>query len=431
MSPPRGNIGKQAARESRTASPPNYVAFADEVLARCEVLARYSEEPGKITRPFPSEAMRGVHACVRQWMETAGLSVRLDAIGNVIGTYGSPDAGRVFLIGSHLDSVPNAGKFDGVLGVLLGVATIQALGGECLPFRVEIVGFCEEEGVRFRVPFLGSMALAGCFDPLLLQRRDASGMTLADALQAFGLDPAGVSEAAYPAKNVLGYLEAHIEQGPVLDNVNLPLAIVGGIVGQSRSRLRFEGKAGHAGTLPMALRRDALAAAAEFVLAAETQARSIPDLVATVGTLQVEPGAANVVPGLVRLSLDVRHPEDTTRQQVHAALLEQAAAIAGRRGVEYCCESSEVNAAVPTEARLTDLLAQAATSVGHPAPRMVSGAGHDAAIMARLAPMTMLFIRSPGGVSHHPDEAVRPEDVAAALEVMVAFIKELARGHGQ
>ena len=434
----------------RAASPAPFAVLADEVLARCDVLARYSEEPGRITRPFPSEAMRGAHACLRGWMEAAGLTVRLDAVGNMIGHYAEKGTGTfsgavpiavpqkvpvpfssahlVFLIGSHLDSVPNAGRYDGVLGVLLGVATIQALGGERFPFAVDIIAFCEEEGIRFRTPYLGSMALAGRFDREFLQLRDISGVSLAEALRSFGLDPGRVNEAAYPADRVLGYLEAHIEQGPVLDSLDLPLGVVEGIVGQSRSWLHFTGKAGHAGTLPMDMRRDALAAAAEFALAVEAQARSTKNLVATVGTLVIEPGAINVVPGSARLSVDVRHPQDAIREQATAALFEQAAAIARRRGVEFSLDRSESYPVVAADSRLTGLLATAATSAGYSFLRMVSGAGHDAAVMAGLTPMTMLFLRSPGGVSHHPDEAVLAADVAAALEVMVGFLKQLASG---
>jgi len=411
-------------------SPASLPALADEILARCEILATYSEEPGKITRRFPSEAMRGVHACLWKWMEAARLTVRLDPAGNLIGRYaaekGTGTFSPAFLIGSHLDSVPDAGKYDGVLGVLLGVAAIQALDGRRLPFALDIVGFCEEEGIRFGAPYLGSLAISGRFDPSLLERVDAAGVSLADALRSFGLDPARLGEAAYPAQQVLGYLEAHIEQGPVLDTRNLPLGIVEAIVGQTRVWLRFEGKAGHAGTLPMDLRQDALAAAAEFLLAVEQHARSVDGLRATVGSLTIAPGAVNVVPGSARLSLDIRHRQDETREQAMFALLEQAATIARRRGVAFHTDHRESFPAVPTGARLTGLLAEAVAVAGYPLLRMVSGAGHDAAVMASLAPMTMLFVRSPGGVSHHPDEAVLANDVRAALEVMVAFLDRVS-----
>jgi allantoate deiminase len=401
--------------------------LAQEVLARCEVLACHSEEPGRITRPFPSPSMRAVHECLAGWMRTAGLAVRRDAAGNLIGHYPAAAADApVFLIGSHLDSVPDAGKYDGVLGVLLGLATVQALGGQRLPFAVDVLGFCEEEGIRFRTPYLGSRAVCGRFDAELLERTDAAGVSLAAALREFGLEPARLPEAAYPPGRVLGYLEAHIEQGPVLESRNLPLGVVEAIAGQSRFGLRFEGKSGHAGTLPMELRRDALTAAAEFIVAVEEYARGFDGLRATVGTLTAAPGAVNVVPGSARLSLDVRHAHDAARERATAALLERAAAIAGRRGLGFHRDRADHYPAVPADVRLTCLLEESARARGHAPLRMVSGAGHDAAVMAGLAPMAMLFIRSPGGVSHHPDETVLPEDVAAALDVMVAFLHRLA-----
>jgi allantoate deiminase len=401
-------------------------SLATEVLARCEILAGYTEEPGRITRTFLCEPMRGVQECLSGWMRAAGMAVRLDAAGNLIGRYPAADADApVFLIGSHLDSVPDAGKYDGVLGVLLGVAAVRALDGQRLSFAVEVIGFCEEEGIRFRVPYLGSLAVSGRFDPALLEQTDDKGMSLAAAFRNFGLDPDRLPEAAYVPKQVLGYLEAHIEQGPVLDSRNLPLGVVEAIAGQSRLWVRFEGKAGHAGTLPMDLRQDALAAAAEFIGVVEHEARSSDGLRATVGTLSVAPGAVNVVPGSARLSLDVRHPHDAIRERATASLLEQAEMIAHRRGVRFHIDQAEHHPAVPADPRLTILLAESAREAGYATLRMVSGAGHDAAVMASLAPMTMLFLRSPGGISHHPDETVRPEDVQAALEVIVSFLRRL------
>jgi allantoate deiminase len=401
--------------------------LTDDLLTRCDVLAHCSEVPGKITRTCLCDAMHQVHAHLGAWMRQAGMAVRLDAVGNLIGHYEAARAdAAAFLIGSHLDTVPDAGKYDGILGVLLGIAAVQALDGKRLPFAIDVLGFCEEEGIRFRAPYLGSLAVCGRLDPALLERVDDKGVSLAEGLRHFGLDPARVAEAVYPATKVLGYLEAHIEQGPVLDTLNLPLGIVETIVGQSRTWLRFVGQAGHAGTLPMELRQDALAAAAEFVLAVEGRARSVDGLRATVGSLAVTPDAVNVVPGLARLSLDVRHSLDQVRQQATTALLEQAAALAARRGVALQIDPAQSHAAAPTDRRLTDLLAQTVAAAGYPVHRMVSGAGHDAAVMAALTPMTMLFVRSPGGVSHHPAETVVPADVTQALEVMVAFLHRLA-----
>jgi allantoate deiminase len=400
--------------------------LAQEVLSRCNIVAGFSEEPGRITRTFLCPAMRPLHERLGGWFRAAGMTVRLDAMGNLIGRYPAVQTNApVFLIGSHLDSVPNAGRYDGVLGVLLGVAAVQALAGRRLPCAVDVVCFSEEEGIRFRTAYLGSLAVCGRLDPVLLSRTDAAGISVADALQNFGLNPADIAGAAYDPAQVLGYLEAHIEQGPVLDTLNLPVGVVEAIIGQSRLWVTFRGQAGHAGTLPMEYRHDALMGAAEWMLVVEQQARAIPGLRATVGTVAVSPGAVNVVPGSANLSLDLRHADDAIREQALAAVLERAQAIAVQRHLGFQIDQSEHHAAVPTAQGLSDRLAAAVTASGHQTHRLVSGAGHDAAVMAALTPMTMLFVRSPGGISHHPDEAVRPEDVALALEVMVRFLLSL------
>jgi allantoate deiminase len=405
--------------------------LAAQLLERCDIVAQLTEEPGKITRTFLCEPMRDLHERLSAWMRDAGLVVRIDAIGNLIGRYEgtTPDA-PLFLVGSHLDSVPDAGKYDGVLGVLLAVAAVHALNGCRLPYGIDVIGFSEEEGVRYRSPFLGSQAVCGSFDPTLLERTDARGISMADAIRNFGLDPAQIPAAAYRRGRLLGYLEAHIEQGPVLDARDAPLGIVEAIVGQTRMWMSFEGQAGHAGTLPMDARKDALAAAAEFVLEAERHAGAVPGLRATVGTLSVTPGAVNVVPGRARLSLDLRHTSDTIRERALAELVQHGNAIAARRGVRLQVEHQEHQCAVPTDPKLTELLAAAVRDAGLPAFRMPSGAGHDAAIMASRAPIAMLFVRSPGGVSHHPSEHVWQDDVEAALGVMVRFLEQLVDGLG-
>jgi allantoate deiminase len=401
--------------------------LARQVLERCDIIAQSSEEPGRITRTFLCPAMRHVHDHLTKWMQAAGMTVRRDALGNLIGRYPAttPEA-PMFLIGSHLDSVPNAGKYDGVLGVLLGLAAVQALAGRLLPFAVDLLGFSEEEGVRYRTPYLGSLAVCGRFNAALLERTDAAGIPLTAALRDFGLDPARIPEAAYGGERLLGYLEAHIEQGPVLEAAQVSVGVVEAIVGQSRLWVSFQGKAGHAGTLPMEYRQDALTAAAELVLHTESLARSTPGLRGTVGTLAVAPGAVNVVPGLARLSLDIRHAQDAVRERAVADVLGQAEAIAARRRVSFQVEQAEHHAAVPADPWLTGLLAAAVDAVGVPVHRLVSGAGHDAAIMAGITPMAMLFVRSPGGISHHPDEAVLPADVETALKIMVEFLNRLA-----
>jgi allantoate deiminase len=326
----------------------------------------------------------------------------------------------VFAVGSHIDTVPDAGKYDGVLGVLLGVAAAQALAVRQFKRALDVIAFSEEEGVRFRTPYLGSLAVCGRFTPELLARTDAEGVNIADAIRAFGLDPAEIPNAAYPPGQVAGYFEAHIEQGPVLESLDRPLGLVTAIVGQSRYWLRFIGKAGHAGAQPMGKRQDALAATAEFVSAVEKEAGVTDDLRATVGCLTVSPGAANVVPGEVRLSLDVRHEDDAMRGAAARAILRAATNAADWRRVEVESEQVVDEPAVRMDAELTRRLSAAA---GPGVERLVSGAGHDAVVMASICPTAMLFIRSPGGISHHPDENVRREDVRAAVEVMVRFLE--------
>jgi allantoate deiminase len=401
--------------------------LAQEALARCEVLAQFSETPGRLTRTFLSAPMRHVHTALSAWMREAGMTVRLDPIGNLVGHFAAAAEGApLFLLGSHLDTVPDAGKYDGILGVLLAVAAVKSLNGRPFPFAIEVLGFSEEEGIRFGAAYLGSKAVCGCFEGELLNRVDANGISMSAALRDFGLDPDRLAAAAYLPGKVLGYLEAHIEQGPVLEAQNVSLGIVEAIVGQSRLWLTFAGKAGHAGTQPMELRRDALAAAAEFVLAVERHARDVPGLRATVGSIAALPGAVNVVPGVSRLSLDVRHADDTTRDQAISHLLSAAEAIGKARGIVVLVERGDEQGATPTDPQLTNLLCTVAESSGYRPFRMVSGAGHDAAIMAGLAPAAMLFLRSPGGISHHPEEAVLPEDACAALAVIVAFLNRLA-----
>ncbi len=404
-------------------------ALADEVLARCDVLAAESEVPGELTRTFLSPPMKRAVDHVAAWMRQAGLVVRLDAAANVIGRLdGSvPDAPAV-VVGSHLDTVPNAGRYDGILGVLLGIAAVEVLGIRQLAVPIEVVAFSEEEGVRYRAPYLGSLAFCGRFDRSLLDRVDARGVTMSDAFRDFGLDPDAIGEAARPRGSVAAYVEVHIEQGPLLESWNVPVGVVEAIAGQSRLRVSFEGEAGHAGTSPMDRRRDPLPAAAELVLEAERLARSVDGLRGTVGSIAAEPGASNVIPGRVSLSLDVRHADDAARERAVADLLGFAGAVAARRGLDFRVDHEEHHRAVPADDRLSDLLASAVREAGIEPRRLVSGAGHDAAVMASLAPMAMLFVRSPGGISHHPAESVRRDDVEVALDILIRFLDAVCSG---
>lgn len=401
-----------------------WIDRADGVIGRCEELARFTEEPGHITRTFLSPPMREVHAHLRQWMEDLGMTVRLDAVGNLRGVRpGSEAHDPVLYLGSHIDTVPHAGAFDGVLGVVLAIALVEALENRRLRLGIEVVAFSEEEGVRFGVPFIGSRALAGSVDRELLDRRDAQGKTVAEVIREFGLDPERIPEAAM-AGAALGYLEFHIEQGPVLEALHLPLGIVESIAGQSRFGVVFEGRANHAGTTPLPLRRDALAGAAEWIGRVEREACMTPDLRATVGSLEVRPGAANVIAGQVRATLDVRHTNDEIRLHAVASLLDAATQIATRRGLKVSSEQRLDQPATPADPSMLAALERAVSRAGFPVHRLVSGAGHDAMVMAKKCRSAMLFLRSPGGISHHPDESVLSGDVAAALAVGVAFLEE-------
>jgi allantoate deiminase len=398
---------------------------AARIITRCREIAACTEVPGEITRLFLTPPMHEVHELLRDWMETAGMTVRVDAIGNLRGfwpglTPGSPR----LLIGSHLDTVPNAGAFDGILGVVLGVAVVEELKGELLPFAVEVIGFSEEEGVRFGKPFLGSLALAGKLDPEMLARADPSGISVRQAIEAYGLNPTQLPAAAL-ANEALAYLEVHIEQGPVLENEDTSLGIVEALVGQTRMELNFAGQANHAGTTPMHLRHDAMAAAAEWIVAVEDYASSHNGLVATVGKLEAANGAGNVIAGHVTASLDVRHPDDSAREASVVAILQLAETAATRRGVHITSSKQLEQPAVPLDPRLTTLLNKAAIQAGFPGRRMTSGAGHDAMILAPTVPSAMLFLRSPGGLSHHPDETVLPQDVEAALATAMEFLAQL------
>jgi allantoate deiminase len=331
------------------------------------------------------------------------------------------------LLGSHLDSVRNAGKYDGPLGVAVAIAAVQRLHdtGRRLPFAIEVLAFADEEGLRYGSTYLGSRAVAGQFEHRDLDRTDAAGVTMAAAIRAFGGDPQRIVDDRWQGGELLGYCEVHIEQGPVLEALGLPVGVVSAIAGQSRFRVIFKGEAGHAGTVPMDLRRDALLAAAEFVLEVEAEARAQEGLVATVGQLDVQPGAANVIPGRVELSLDVRHAEtgDKTRAAAAIAMLDRATAIGARRKVSVEVQPVAQNATVACSAHLTSLLAQA---VGGDAVQLTSGAGHDAVVMSSLTDVGMLFVRCKGGVSHNPAESVTTDDVAVAIDVLSRFLELLA-----
>lgn len=399
-------------------------ARAERVMTRCWRLAACTEVPGETTRLFLTPPMHEVHALVRGWMEEAGMTVRVDGVGNLRGSYaGSEVDAPLLLIASHLDTVPNAGAFDGMLGVLLGIAVVEELHGERMPFGIEVIGFSEEEGIRFGKPFLGSLALVGRMDAATLARTDKDGVTIAEAIQAFGL---GELQPSAPADhNGFGYLEFHIEQGPLLESEGRALGVVEALAGQTRMQLVFSGQANHAGTTPMALRHDALAAAAHWIVEVEREAQCRAGLVATVGRIEAKPGAVNIIPGEVTVSLDVRHAKDEVRHTAVAAMLGHAEFAAKMRGLQVTAAKMNEQAAVPLHEGLVMRLIAAAERAGFTAGRMTSGAGHDAMIVAAQIPSVMLFLRTPGGISHHPSETVLVEDVEAALATAMEFVRSL------
>ncbi len=359
-------------------------------------------------------------------MEPLGAQVQIDAAGNFRGVYLAPRANAPrLLIGSHLDTVPNAGAYDGILGVVLAITLLEELRGQRLPFAIEVIGFSEEEGVRFGTPFIGSRALVGRLDNELLGVLDARGVSVRDAIKEFGLSPEKISQAELEEKT-LGYLEFHIEQGPVLQELNLPLAAVEAIAGQSRLEFTFLGRANHAGTTPMRLRCDAVAGAAELIGTVERVAQGLAGLVATVGKIEAMPGAANVIAGEARLTLDVRHGSDETRCRAVKDLICSAQEIAARRGLSVRESTLLSQSVVAMDPFFIEQIEKAIAKTGCQPYRMVSGAGHDAMILAEKVPSAMIFLRSPGGISHDPAESVAGEDVEKAIECGLHLLDQLA-----
>jgi allantoate deiminase len=381
------------------------LSSAREVMRRCDQLGDISEEKGCLTRTFASPAMKRANKLVGAWMRAAGMSVREDAAFNLIGRLPSAKRGaRTLIIGSHLDTVRNAGKYDGPLGVLLGIAVAECLRGHQLPFHLEVVGFSDEEGVKYQTTYLGSRAMCG-----VLTAKDLSRIR-----------EKGLARAKRSKSELLAYLEAHIEQGPVLEHAGASVGVVSAIAGQTRIRAAFTGRAAHAGTTPMNLRQDALAGSAEVILAAERAG-----VMATVGQCEVAGAASNVVPGKVTFTLDVRDEKDTKRRSAVAKLRAFATKVAKRRGLKLSWDIVQETQTAAMDKKLAAVVRQAAGRV----PVLPSGAGHDAAVMAKVCPSAMLFVRCKDGISHHPDESVTQRDVAVALDVLTRTVLGLAGKH--
>ena len=402
---------------------PDISILARQVVDRLDELGMVSDDPDRLVRTFLSPASLRANALVGGWMRDAGLTVVEDMFGNLTGSReGLPGSGK-WVLGSHLDTVVDAGRFDGPAGVLLGIAVAAAL--PTLPFGLEIVGFSDEEGVRFQSTYLGSRAYSGLITQEELAQRGSDGISLGELAEAR-------RQAGYPSLPVelsalRGYLEIHIEQGPVLEAAGLPLGVVPGVAGQTRIWAGFTGRAGHAGTTPMPLRRDALTAASHMILATEAFAREQAPLLATVGKMEVLPGAGNVIPGKVRFSLDVRSPDNAARHAGLAYLRAYGTALAAKHGLTWHWEVKQDGDAVAFDPALIAELAKSVAAQQWEVPYLFSGAGHDAAVMAGVCPAAMLFVRCRGGLSHHPDEYATPADLASALQAAVHFMLSLAK----
>lgn len=401
--------------------------------AMLEELAAISEEPDRLTRRFLTPEHKRAAHLVGQWMAEAGMTPSEDALGTVRGHYAmageSAGANAVprLLVGSHIDTVINAGKYDGMLGVVAGILAIEHFRdqGRRFPFAVDVLAFGDEEGSRFPTVLSSSAALAGAFDPSWLDGTDRDGITLRQAMLDYGLDPGAVGTAAMSRDEAMAYVEIHIEQGPVLEHGNRPLGVVTSIAGQYRTRVTVRGMAGHAGTVPMPLRQDALLAASEMIVLAEHIAKAHPDagMVATVGHIKVMPGAINVIPDLVEFVLDLRASSDAPRASALQSFTARAEAIAAARGCSVAFDTYHDCRTAACASWLQEGLARSTASLGLDAPRLVSGAGHDGQSMEKLTDFGMLFLRCKGGISHNPLESATVEDMGLAVAALIRFIE--------
>jgi allantoate deiminase len=398
------------------------------IMQRLDALAADTDEPERISRFYLSPAHRKSVERVSGWMREAGMAVALDAAATLVGRYAAsrPDA-PVLLLGSHIDTVRDAGRYDGTLGVVAAIEAVARLNaaGRRLPLAIEVLAFGDEEGVRFPATLAGSRAVAGCFDPSTLAACDRDGVSVADALREFGGDPAAIPSLVRPPRSVRGYLEVHIEQGPVLQSLDLAVGLVSAIAGATRAEFFVEGTAGHAGATPMTLRRDAFAAAAEMAMAIEAAACARRDVVATIGQIAIEPGGVNVIPGTARFSLDLRSPSDAEREGTFAAIVAACEAIAQRRHVGLRVATRHQSAAAPCDPVLAAILGDAIAHRGLAVQRLPSGAGHDAMVFPPRIPMAMLFVRCKDGISHNPAESITGADAEIAVEVLVDTLEAL------
>jgi allantoate deiminase len=405
---------------------PHKASFGDGIVRRIGELAAISETSKHLARIFLTKEHRAAAELILSWMRAAGMSTHLDAIGNVCGRYeGDRPKLPCLMLGSHYDTVRDAGKWDGPLGLISAICCVDDLHkrGRRLPFAIEVTGFADEEGVRFASTLLGSRAVAGTFDESVLGVKDAAGISMRDALSQFGLDPDHIGAAARARSELLAYIELHIEQGPVLEAQNLPVGVVTAISGATRLAANLTGMAGHAGTVPMRLRRDALAGAAECIVAIEEFCQAEGGLVGTVGYIHAMPGSTNVIPGQVSFTIDIRASSDAHRKLAVADIVGTIEAIAKRRKLTLQIDVTHENRTVPCAPSVKSQIAEAIAAEGYPVFELPSGAGHDGMAMIEIADVGMLFVRCRGGISHHPDEDVDFADVDAGARVLLRLIE--------
>ena len=398
-----------------------------EIVGRINQLATISETPEHLARFYLTPEHRAAAELILSWMREAGLHAHLDAIGNVCGRYEGEVAGLpCLMLGSHYDTVRDSGKWDGPLGLITAISCVADLHrrGRRLPFAIEVTGFADEEGVRFASTLLGSRAVAGTFNESVLGAKDEAGISMREALLRFGLDPDHIGAAARAPSELLAYLELHIEQGPVLEAEKLPVGVVTAIAGATRLAASITGMAGHAGTVPMPLRRDALAGAAECIVTIEELCRTDPGgLVGTVGYIHANPGATNVIPGQVSFTIDLRAPTDTHRKKAVTDIVRHIETIAKRRKLSLQVDVTHENRTVPCAPWLKAQVAEAVAAEGFRVFELPSGAGHDGMAMIDIADIAMLFVRCRGGISHHPDEHVDVADADAGARVLLRLIE--------
>ena len=416
------------------------VAFGDidihqlrsKVEKRIKILSRITEDNDKITRRSFTVQHKQANDLISEWMKNAGMDVRIDAIGNVIGRVegNNKGGGPALMIGSHLDTIRDAGAYDGILGVVLPLSCMEALNalGIVLPYPVEIIGFCDEEGLRFSSTLFGSRAITGDLTQENLQERDGDGVSIAEAMSSMGLDPQKLENAKRLGEDFLGFLELHIEQGPVLEEKGVPVGVVTEISGATRYKIELNGLCGHAGTTPMNSRKDALCGAAECIIEVERICKTFDGVVGTVGYVQVSPAAGNVIPGMANFSLDLRAGNDKTRHQVECEILKQFDVIRCSRGLGIKINKTYEVSSIACDPTLKEQVAKAISLSGYETIYLSSGAGHDAMILAKKMKMAMIFIRCLGGISHRPDESVTLDDIGSVIDVLFNFLKNFDYG---